>query len=390
MVNASICRPLVARSPFAASCTCCRSFWRSRISSSIVSVPTSDRRDPSSTFLTIESTCSGLASRKRSAAFRRDSTSRPILKVATPCTWTLMPWLVTASASWTLICRAVSFSLPTRLMSGKTSVPPPTTTLTPLSPGADTVWPRSSRTLEPRDPATMMASFAPATLYLLATNAISSRRMTTPATPTNGLEVRNSGIGSCSFSGNRGRWLDDQVVAGDRDHFDHASRRDRSVGRRGHVVRRAREADQNAAELVGRDRDCDPAGGADHVVEAERVARLGRGKHPESAQHDKGPDQPGGDAQAVVGEEAAHPEHGDEAEQHGRRRDTGHVESNMKEVQDPAEEVVEDQGQEEKSAPNQQAASEYEVSRVHSLSAASLQAGEQGFDQASCAGINAA
>src|SRR5713101_682559 len=71
MVKASIWRPLVARSPLAASCTCCRSFWRSRISSSMVSVPTIERSDPSSTFLTMESTCSGLASRNRSAALQQ-------------------------------------------------------------------------------------------------------------------------------------------------------------------------------------------------------------------------------------------------------------------------------------------------------------------------------
>ena len=75
-----------------------------------------------------------------------------------------MPWLVTASLSCTLICRAVSFKRPMRLMRGMTIVPPPTTTFTPLSPGDEMTWPRSSWTLAPRDPATMIASFAPATL----------------------------------------------------------------------------------------------------------------------------------------------------------------------------------------------------------------------------------
>ena len=122
------------------------------------------RRDPSRTFLTIESTCSSLASRKRSAAFRSDSTSRPILKVATPWTWTLMPWLVTASWSWTEIWRAVSFNRPTRFRIGITKVPPPTTTLTPRSPALDMTSPFSSRTLAPWEPATMIASLALATL----------------------------------------------------------------------------------------------------------------------------------------------------------------------------------------------------------------------------------
>jgi hypothetical protein len=116
--------------------------------------------------LTIESTCSSLASRKRSAALRIDSTSRPILNVATPCTATLMPWLVTASGSATEIWRAVSLSRPTLWISGSTNVPPPTTTRMPLSAAWAVVAatsPRSSRTLDPREPATISASFAFAT-----------------------------------------------------------------------------------------------------------------------------------------------------------------------------------------------------------------------------------
>ena len=134
------------------------------ISSSIVSVPTIERSEPSRTFLTIESICSSRASRKRSAALRIESTSRPILNVATPWTWTLMPWLVTASGSWTLIWRAVSLSLPTLWTRGSTSVPPPTTTRMPLSSESVVIgWPFASRTLEPREPATISASFAFAT-----------------------------------------------------------------------------------------------------------------------------------------------------------------------------------------------------------------------------------
>ncbi len=135
------------------------------ISSSIVSVPTIARREPSRTFLTIESICSSLASRNRSAALRIDSTSRPILNVATPWTLTLMPWLVTASGTWAMIWRAVSLSVPTRLTSGKTRMPPPTTTRTPLSArAASRTTPRSSRTAEPRRPEMMSASFGLATL----------------------------------------------------------------------------------------------------------------------------------------------------------------------------------------------------------------------------------
>src|SRR5579864_2704879 len=221
----------------------------------MVSVPTIERSEPSSTFLTIESTCSGLASRNRSAALRSDSTSRPILKVATPCTWTLMPWLVTASLSCTLIWRAVSLSLPTRSSRGRMKVPPPTTTLTPLSPGCEATWPRSSRTLAPREPATMRASFAPATWYRLATKAIRRMRMITPVTARNGVDVTKSGIRTCSFSA--WDWIgdDDEVAPGDRDDLDHAACRDVGFRGGGQVVRPAGEADDDAAEPVGRDGD---------------------------------------------------------------------------------------------------------------------------------------
>src|SRR5260370_22318099 len=221
------------------------------MSSSMVSVPTMERSEPSSTFLTIESTCSGLASRKRSAALRSDSTSRPILNVATPCTWTLMPWLVTASLSWTLIWRAVNLSRPTRLRSGITMVPPPTTTFTPLSPGDEICWPRSSWTLAPREPATMSASFAPATLYRLATKARIRMRMTTAITTRNGAEVMKSGIGPSSFIGcHRGRHHD-EVGACDGHDLPLLARRDLVVGGGGHVVRGTRRKDQHGPALVG-------------------------------------------------------------------------------------------------------------------------------------------
>ena len=62
-----------------------------------MSVPTIERSEPFEDVLDDRVDLLGLASRNRSAAFRSDSTSRPILNVATPWTWTLMPWLVTAS-----------------------------------------------------------------------------------------------------------------------------------------------------------------------------------------------------------------------------------------------------------------------------------------------------
>src|SRR5258708_13322390 len=130
-----------------------------------------------------------------------------------------MPWLVTASLSCTLIWRAVSFKCPTRSSSGRTKVPPPTTTCTPLSPETAIAWPFSLRTLAPREPAMMSASFAPATLYRLATNAISKTRMITPTTVRNGVDVAKLGIGPCSFFGRRGDGFHHEVGAGDRDHL---------------------------------------------------------------------------------------------------------------------------------------------------------------------------
>src|SRR6202011_5336443 len=66
---------------------------------------------------------------------------------------------------------------------------------------SDTAWPRSSRTFEPLEPATMMASFAPATLYRLATKARIRMMMTTIATAKKGVDVTKLGIGPCSFIG---------------------------------------------------------------------------------------------------------------------------------------------------------------------------------------------
>src|SRR5713101_1357338 len=347
------------------------------MSSSMVSVPTIERRDPSSTFLTIESTCSGLASRKRSAALRSDSTSRPILKVATPWTWTLMPWLVTASLSCTLIWRAVSFSLPTRSSSGRTNVPPPTTTLTPLSPEIAIACPRSLRTLAPREPAMMSASLAPATLYRLATKAISRTRMITPATVRNGVVVTKLGIGPCSFFGRRRDRCHHEVGAGDGDHFHLVPCRNLDVGGGGQVVGSAGETDQNRAEPVGWDAHRDAAGRPDHVLEAEGLRRLCLAECLEGSEHHACPDQAGdrphqscparAGVQAVEPEKAAHTEHGDEAEQHGRGRHSGDVEAQVDGPEEAAEDVVDDQGEQEESASQKEAGAEDEVGGVQAL-----------------------
>src|SRR6267143_5734758 len=137
-----------------------------------------------------------------------------------------------------------------RLSSGITMVPPPTTTFTPLSPGVEVTRPRSSRTLAPREPATMIASLAPATLYRPATKARIRMRITTPVTARNGLVVTKLGIGPCSFiTGNRVKGYD-EVAAGDGHDLDRPSRRYLGIGGGGHVVRGAGEADQDTAEMI--------------------------------------------------------------------------------------------------------------------------------------------
>src|SRR4029077_13102976 len=150
---------------------------------------------------------------------------------------------------------AVSLSRPTRLISGMTMVPPPTTTFTPLSPGDEICWPRSSWTLAPREPATMIASLAPATLYRLAPNPRIRMRMTTPVTTRNGEEVMKSGIGPSSFIGcHRGR-SHDEVGASNGHDLHLLARRDLVVGGGGHVVRGTRESDQYGPEFIGGDTD---------------------------------------------------------------------------------------------------------------------------------------
>src|ERR1700674_4124421 len=372
MVKASICRPLVARSPLAASCTCCKSFCLSRISSSIVSVPTIDRSDPSSPFLTIESTCSGFASRNRSAALRSDSTSRPILKVATPCTWTLMPWLVTASLSWTLIWRAVSFSLPTLSSSGRMNVPPPTTTLTPRSPDDDMTWPPASATFAPREPATMRASLALATLYRVATKAMSRMRMITPVTARNGVEVIKLGIRPCSFIA--GYWDRGDHEVGTRHTHDLDSSPSGDLGIRGggQVVGGAGEADQHRSETIGGDSDRHAAGGPNHLFQAEGVGRLCLAQDFEGpkdhcgahrSRHDaRDCPHPHAGAEAVEAEQTPDSKHRDEAEQHRGRGHAGDVKTNVDGPQQAAEDVVDDQGKQQHAAPRKEADAEYEVS----------------------------
>src|SRR5579864_520102 len=200
-------------------------------------------------------------------------------------------------------------------------------------------------------------------------------RMTTPVTARNGVDVKNSGIRTCSFIANCLRWGDDEVATGDGDDLHDAAGRDLGVRRGGHVVRRAGEADEHGSEVVGRNPDRDPAGRPDHVLEVEGRGGLGLAQDLEGAEDHARAEQSrddagqGGsadaDAHAVQPEQAAHPEHGDEPEQQRCWRDPGDVEAQVNGPEEPAEDVVDDQGEQEEAAPQQQAHSEYEVSGAH-------------------------
>src|SRR6266550_2071770 len=216
-------------------------------------------------------------------------------------------------------------------------------------------------------------------------------RMTTPATTRNGVDVTNSGIGPCSLRANRGCGGYDQVGAGDRDDLDHAARRYLGVGGGGHVVRRAGEADEDAAETIGWDRHRDPAGRADHVLEAESIGGLGLAKKPERRQNDGGADHSGHDsdqrrkadpdAESVNAKQASDSKHGDKAEEDGGWRNAAEVKTEMEGVQEPAQQVVEDQGQQQQAAPDKEASTEYEIGRAHSLSTSDCILGRRSADR---------
>src|SRR5204862_578935 len=144
------------------------------------------------------------------------------------------------------------------------------------------------------------------------------------------------------------------------------------------VVRRAGEADEDTAKPVGWDGDGHLAGRSDHVLQAERLCRLGPAQRFERAKYDTGPQGAGHDsdqrgaarpqAEAVQPEQATDPEHGDEAEQNRRRGHATEVEAKVNDVQEAAEDVVEDERQQEKAAADKQAAPEYEISRAQAPS----------------------
>src|SRR5258706_9224155 len=97
----------------------------------------------------------------------------------------------------------------------------------------------------------MIASFAPATLYRLATKARIRMRMTTPVTTRNGEEVTKSGIGPSSFIGcHRGR-RHDEVGACDCHDLHLFSGRDLPIGGGRRSLQSTRENKPNRSEPFG-------------------------------------------------------------------------------------------------------------------------------------------
>src|SRR6202162_4418334 len=96
-------------------------------------------------------------------------------------------------------------------------------------------------------------------------------RMTTPVTTRKGEDDAKLGIGPCSFCSRNWAGNDNEVAAGNRNDLDHPSRWNFGIGGGGHVVRRAGEADEYRAEMVGGDSERQAARRADPVLQAERV-----------------------------------------------------------------------------------------------------------------------
>jgi hypothetical protein len=66
----------------------------------------------------------------------------------------------------------------------------------------------------------------------------------------------------------------------------------------------------------------------------------------------------------VQAEQPAHAEHGDEPQQDGRRRHAADVESQMESPEQAAEDVVDDQGEQQEAASDEEADTEYEIGGV--------------------------
>src|SRR5487761_1768571 len=205
---------------------------------------------------------------------------------------------------------------------------------------------------------------------------MSRMRMITPVTARNGVEVTKLGIRTCSFIGDEREGGDNDVAAGHAHDSDRAAWRDLGVRGGGEVVRATREADQHGAEAIRGDSDRDAPGRSDHLLEPEGVRRLGLLEDLESAEHDTGAKQPGHDAgvcrhrdacaEAMKPKKAADAEHGEESEQHRRRRYAGNVKAEMDGSQHAAEYVVENQGEQQESAPRQEADAKDQIGDVQS------------------------
>src|SRR6266542_455040 len=340
IVSASMWMPLASRSPRAASETACWNRSRSVMSSSMVSVPAMDRSDPSSTFFTIVSIWLSGSPMNRSAAARRRSGSRAILNIAWPVMSTPTPCLLTAAFSlvrpistW----RAVSCRRPTLLMSGQTNVPPPTTTLTPLSSSVVTV-PAASRNLLPCAPEMMSASFAPATRYLRAARS-ASMTMTAMVAKISCVIVIDTLIPSFHSRDapavlRRRHLSNGDAHPVDRDDLDVTASGDRGRRDGGQDLHRAVVGETDRAARPRPDAHGDASGPSDKVLESGRLGRLGPAEAAKDQERERETGQPerrrraelsdGPEAEGDAAEQAAEAEHREETEQqrgHGRMLD---------------------------------------------------------------------
>src|SRR6266542_3059300 len=298
IVSASMWMPLASRSPRAASETACWNRSRSVMSSSMVSVPAMDRSDPSSTFFTIVSIWLSGSPMNRSAAARRRSGSRAILNIAWPVMSTPTPCLLTAAFSlvrpistW----RAVSCRRPTLLMSGQTNVPPPTTTLTPLSSSVVTV-PAASRNLLPCAPEMMSASFAPATRYLRAARS-ASMTMTAMVAKISCVIVIDTLIPSFHSRDapavlRRRHLSNGDAHPVDRDDLDVTASGDRGRRDGGQDLHRAVVGETDRAARPRPDAHGDASGPSDKVLESGRLGRLGPAEAAKDQERERETGQP--------------------------------------------------------------------------------------------------
>src|SRR2546428_305160 len=122
------------------------------------------------------------------------------------------------------------------------------------------------------------------------------------------------------------------------------------------------------------DRDADPAGLADEVVQAERLRAFRPAKHAEHSEDETEPQRPGDAAQERSGacvkledlrsDEAADAEHRNEPEQRWHERDAADMYADVQRVEHPTDDVVEDDGKQQQAAADGEAEDEDPVGDV--------------------------